>query len=103
MIERLRAASGMRICAFWRSVTNSRPRTSTAEDFAWVRTVAPALSWSPPVAGRWPRASMTITVPLVSLMVQAPFWASAGTPLNSSRIRGRNRRASIRMAVSLPA
>ena len=103
MIERLRAASGMRICAFWRSVTNSRPRTSTADDLACVRTVAPAASCSPLVAGRWPRESMTTTLPLVSLMIQAPFWASAGAPLNSSKSIGSSRRVSIRIGVSLPA
>ena len=44
MIERLRAASGMRSCAFWRSVTNSRPRTRTADERACVRTVLPGAS-----------------------------------------------------------
>ena len=92
MIERLRAASGMRICAFCRKVTNSRPRTSTADDFAWLRTVAPGSSATPLTAPRCPRESITSTEPLVSVIVQSPLCASAGTPLNSSKAMGSNSR-----------
>jgi hypothetical protein len=103
MTERLRAASGMRICAFWRSVTNSLPRTSTAVERASVRTVAPGPSARPLTAGRVPRESITTTRPLASLTVQFPLCAKAVALPKSSTAMGSNSLVRARIPVSLTA
>ena len=66
-----------------------------------MRTVAPAASVVPSAARRSPRLSMTSTVPFVSLIVQLPFWASAGAPLSSSESNSNIRRETWRMPFSL--
>ena len=75
MTPRSRTAGAIRSCAFWRNVTNSLPRTSTADARASVRIVAPDASCMPAFAGRCPLVSITVTTPLASLTVHGPSCA----------------------------